>query len=405
MTSIDTGSQNPFLRYRRFLDSFGRAHASGWSDAEFVSLVERLDAAIADVDGHGFAVTPLERHSELAATLELPTDGIWLKDDTGNVGGSHKARHLFGVMLHQALDARDAESELAIASCGNAALAAAVVARAEERPLRVFIPTWAEKPVVEELERLDARIEVCERRPGEAGDPTYLRFLEAVDSGATPFSVQSTVTPTTIDGGRTLGWEIAEQLGNRGVEGRVRVMVQIGGGAMASAVAKGIADGVFHDWVRIEPIFHPVQTEACAPLYRAWDLLLQRAGIEEGPDGERAAAVRSGEAAGLMAVARSAPDRFMFPWEPVGESAASGILDDIAYDWLGVLGPVLDSGGWPVVVDERAIGRAHEIVNHIARIAASATGTAGVAGLADDGLRGSIAAQEAVLALVTGIQR
>ncbi|NIR37703.1 MAG: hypothetical protein GWN79_06755, partial [Actinobacteria bacterium] len=82
----------------------------------------------------------------------------------------------------------DDGSPLAIASCGNAALAAAVVARAEQRDLRVFIPTWADEAVVEDLERLDARIEVCERREGESGDPTYLRFLEAVDDGATPFS-------------------------------------------------------------------------------------------------------------------------------------------------------------------------------------------------------------------------
>ncbi|MBT8241007.1 MAG: PLP-dependent lyase/thiolase, partial [Acidimicrobiia bacterium] len=224
MSRIDLDSANPFIRYRRFLDSFRRARAGGWTDADFVSLVERLDDSVRDVDGRGFVMTPLSPHPDAAHELSITTDRLFVKDDTHNVGGSHKARHLFGVMLHQALDVDDVDSELAIASCGNAALAAAVVARAEQRPLRVFIPTWADRPVVEELERLGARIEVCERRPGEAGDPTYLRFIEAVDRGAVPFSVQSTVTPTTIDGGRTLGWEAAEQLGGLGVEGPMRVM-------------------------------------------------------------------------------------------------------------------------------------------------------------------------------------
>ena len=51
--------------------------------------------------------------------------------------------------------------ELAIASCGNAALAAAVIARASNRPLRVFVPTWADDSVIARLRELDAQIEVC----------------------------------------------------------------------------------------------------------------------------------------------------------------------------------------------------------------------------------------------------
>ncbi|HEY5650265.1 MAG TPA: pyridoxal-phosphate dependent enzyme [Acidimicrobiia bacterium] len=408
MSRIDLDSGNPFIRYRRFLDSFGRAAAGGWSDADFVSLVRRLDEAVRAVDGRGFMLTPMSAHPEAAQALGLATDRLWVKDDTHNVGGSHKARHLFGVMLHLALDIDDGDSELAIASCGNAALAAAVVARAEERPLRVFIPTWADRSIVAELERLDARIEVCERRPGEAGDPTYLRFLEAIDRGAVAFSVQSTVTPTTIDGGRTLGWEAAEQLGGRSVEGPMRVMVQVGGGAMATAVASGIETGVFHDWVRIEPRYHPVQTEACAPFRRAWDGLLHAAGVDRSMgDEERAVAVATdaGALAVAMSLARNQPDRFMYAWGHVGETAASGIVDDVTYDWLGVIEPTLRSGGWPVVVDEAAVLEAHRIAHEIARLDPSATGTAGLAGLLEQGVRSTIGPEEQVLAFVTGIER
>ncbi len=405
MTAIDRDSQNPFVRYRQLLDSFDRARSAGWSDRDFVALVERLNESVRAVDGVGFTVTPLDRHPETAAAIELATGDLWLKDDTHNVGGSHKARHLFGVMLHDALHARGSESELAIASCGNAALAAAVVARAEERPLRVFIPTWAEARVVERLEQLGARIEVCERRDGEQGDPTYLRFLEAIERGAEPFSVQSTVTPTTIDGGRTLGWEVAEQLGERGVTGRLRVVVQIGGGAMASAVAAGIGDGVDHGWLDVEPVYHPVQTQACAPLVRAWNLLLASAGIAEGSAHDRALKAASMGCEPLIAAAREEPDRFMFPWDPVGESAASGILDDVTYDWLGVLDPVLRSAGFPVTVSEAQVLRAHEVVNDVARIEASATGSAGLAGLLERDLHAEIDPGDHVLALVTGIER
>ena len=360
------------------------------------------------MDGRGFAVTPLSVRPEAAEALGLATDRLWIKDDTHNVGGSHKARHLFGVMLHHALDLDDGGAELAIASCGNAALAAAVVARAEDRPLRVFIPTWADHSVVDELKRLDARIEVCERRPGEAGDPTYLRFLEAVDRGAVPFSVQSTVTPTTIDGGRTLGWEAAEQLGNLGVEGPMRVMLQIGGGAMARAVAAGIGAGVERDWVRIDPRYHPVQTQACAPLRRAWESLLSAASVEQASsDAERASALISdaGAVAVVLSLAKNEPDRFMYPWDPVGGTAATGILDDLTYDWLGVIEPTIRSGGWPVVVEESAVVEAHRVGHAVLGLDVSATGTAGMAGILDPELSTSITPDESVLAFATGVER
>lgn len=407
MSTIDPGSANPFIRYRRFLDSFRRAMAGGWSDEDFVSLVDRIDESVREVDGRGFEVTPLSAQPGAARELGLPTDRLWIKDDTHNVGGSHKARHLFGVMLHQALGLDEDGSELAIASCGNAALAAAVVARAEERPLRVFIPTWADESVVEELGRLDARIEVCERRPGEQGDPTYLRFLEAVDAGAVPFSVQSTVTPTTIDGGRTLGWEAAEQLGDLGVEGPMRIMLQIGGGAMATAVAAGMGGGVLHDWVRIEPRYHPVQTEACAPLHRSWDAILQAAGVDSDGAAQRASAlsVDPGAIAVVMSLARNEPDRFMYPWDPVGETAATGILDDVTYDWLGIIEPMIRSGGWPIVVDETAVVEAHRVARGIVGLDVSATGTAGMAGLLDLELATSILPDESILVFATGVER
>jgi threonine synthase len=59
------------------------------------------------------------------------------------------------------------------ASCGNAALAASVVARAQDRRLRVFIPTDAPPSVVERLTQLGAATVVCPRLPGEHGDPCY----------------------------------------------------------------------------------------------------------------------------------------------------------------------------------------------------------------------------------------
>ena len=394
-------SANPFLRYRHRLDSYVLARETGWSDADFVALVERLDAAVAEVEGHGFVVTPTAPFPRLAEAVGIAAT-IHVKDDTGNVGGSHKARHLFGVMLDLVVGHGDT-GELAIASCGNAAVAAATVARAMDRPLRVFIPTWADPAVVRVLESLDARIEVSERRPGEAGDPTYLRFREAVAAGAIPFSVQGTSTPTTLDGGRTIGWELADQMAR--VPGRVRLFVQVGGGALASAAWMGLREGRPEG----EIMLHAVQTESCAPLHRAWRRLTgdiaERIGLELPDDASgRAAAVlaHTGDVRDLIA---ADPGRYMWPWDPVGDSAATGILDDVTYDWETVVGPMIESGGWPIVVSDAQILEANHLGRSHTGIDVDATGTAGLAGLLDTVTRDTIDSGDRVVALFTGRQR
>ncbi len=403
---------NPFIRFRWLLDSYRVAMENGWSDADFVALVERLDQHVAGVEGHGFGITTLVYAGPLAESVGLATDRLWVKDETGTVGGSHKSRHLFGTMHHLAVEP-GAEGELAIASCGNAAVAAAVVAKAVDRPLRVFIPTWADEPVVKKLEALGARSEVCERRHGEVGDPAYLRFVEAIGRGALPFSVQGTVNHTAIDGGRTIGWEIAEQLGIAEVEGRVRLFIQVGGGALASAVWLGITEGVRQQWLEADPVLHILQTEACAPLVRAWDRMTVDIAerhelvlpVTRPARAERIAAEDPVFIDEALEVADNDPDRFMWPWEAVGHSAASGILDDVTYDWRGVIGPMLRSAGWPVLATEAMIHRAHELGISLTGIPASATGTAGLAGLLDPITADAVDPSDTVVVLFTGIER
>ncbi len=401
-------SANPFVLYRTRLHSFKTAWDGGRTDGDFTKLIEDLDARVAAIAGVGFTVTPLVLAPGLAAACELESDRIWVKDETANVGGSHKGRHLFGVLIHLALNGRD--GELAIASCGNAAVAAAVVAKAVDRPLRVFIPTWADGAVVHELERLDATIEVCERLPGEIGDPSYLRFVEAVGRGLVPFSVQSTVTEFAVDGGRTIGWELASQLMEAEVSGRVRLFVQIGGGALASAVWAGLLEGL-EETPEIEPVLHAVQTEACAPLVRAWDMLtndvaeLNDVVLPEYRPARAHAMTDLGLVDEAVEIARARPESLMWPWEVVGTSAATGILDDVAYDWRPVVEAMLRSGGWPAVVSEKMIDRAHRVGQAVTGIPVSATGSAGLAALCDGDTSTALRSDETIVVLFSGVER
>ena len=354
--------QNPFLRYRALLSPYRLARASGLSDAAWSELVAALDAALIAVDRRGFRVTPTLEHKGLASALGLK-HALWVKDETGNVSGSHKSRHLMGVMLYlrvlemaglpagEGLRAR----RLAIASCGNAALAAAVIARAADWPLDVFIPPDADSAVKSALRDLGANIIVC-ARGADPGDPCMRHFRGAVAQGALPFSVQGPENGLAIEGARTLSFEMAEALA---ADGAVldRLLVQVGGGALASALIQGFRF-VCAGGVKMPRVI-AVQTASCAPLARAWKKL-------NGADLGEAGSHRS---------------RFMWPWETAPSSLASGILDDETYDWLAVVEGMCASGGYPVIVDEAAIARARELAWTHTNLRPSATGTAGLAGV------------------------
>ena len=366
-----TGEQNPFLRYRERLDSYAPVHSGAMSDDQFVDIVASIDAKVVNVWGHGFAVSPFIDGSGLAQAAAL-SNRLSIKVEAGGVGGSHKARHLMGVMIGQAVaeaNGGEAADRLAIASCGNAALGAAVVARALDRDLDVFVPTWADEQVVSQLSVFGANINRCERRDGEAGDPCYLRFKEAVAGGAQAFSVQGTDTPSTFDGGRTLGWEIADQAAFSPHGSVDALYVQVGGGALATSVSLGLGDARLH----------PVQAEGCAPLRRAWDLLSPEFDLD---------------------AARQADQQFMTPWADP-HSFATGILDDVTYDWIPLIEQTLATGGHPIVASEPLIEQAYHLAHEHTEVNVCSTGSAGFAGLLSE----PAATEEHVVVLFTGVDR
>ena len=357
--------QNPFLRYRSLLSPYRLARAAGLSDEAWEEIVGRLDEALIVADGVGFRITTMLPQTALAESLGLAAP-LWVKDETGNVSGSHKARHLMGTMLYlRVLEAARlavgegiAKRRLAIASCGNAALAAAVIARAGDWPLDVYIPPGANESVVRRLKDLGARVTLCRRAAGQSGDPCFLVFQQAVQAGAIPFGVQGTENGLAVEGARTLAFEMAETFSAAGVSPDA-VFVQVGGGALASAVAQGFALAAGFGLLARAPRFMAVQAGACAPLARAWTRL--------GDD-------NLGDAARHR-------DRYMWPWETALGSIADGILDDETYDWLEVTKAMRATGGWPVVVSEANLQRAYELGRSATGISVSATGSAGLAGL------------------------
>jgi threonine synthase len=305
----------------------------------------------------------------------------------------------------------DATTPLAISSCGNAALAAAVVARAVRRPLRAAIPTWADAVVVARLEALGATLEVCSRSAtSPPGDPCHHRFRENVEGGALPFACQGNENGLTIDGGMTLGWELVDQLRERSLA-MDRLLVQVGGGALASACIQALR------WARelgvLEqlPVIHAVQTASAHPLERAWRLVAERivsVPPQEVDPAALAARVHRADSTDLeTALEHAAAHRSQY-MRPVTEppcSVATGILDDEAYDWREIVRGMLETGGWPLVVDEETLVRARDHGAPSTGIAVDATGSAGLAGVYALASADALRRDETIAVLFTGAQR
>jgi threonine synthase len=371
------GETNPFLRYRQHLDTYRRARRRGWSDQRWIDSVRHLDDEVATIDGTGFEVTPVVR-------LDTGQGTVWAKVETAGPSGSHKARHLFALAVGLAVDEAPASQTLAIASCGNAAVAAAIVARAAGRPLRVFVPTTADPLIVDRLEALGARITASARRPGERGDPCQRDLVAALHAGDRPFTVQGSLCPGSFDGARTLGLELAEHLERSGWE-RSALFVQVGGGALATATMEGLQRaGV------ALPALHPVQARAAHPFVAAWERLLSwRAERAVPPDPVDAAA----ELAPLME-----------PWPHEPRSIATGILDDVTYDWLPVASWTLRTGGRPVLVDEETLTEAVAVAATVVP-PPDATGAAGLAGWLQARRDGTLDPAVPAVVLLTGVDR
>jgi len=263
---------------------------------------------------------------------------------------------------------------------------------------------------VARLERLGARTTVCTRSAGSVGDPCYQRFREAVTAGALPLSCQGGDNGLTIEGGRTLGYELAEAIAGRGLD---RVFVQVGGGALASALVQSLAEAARRGWLPAMPRVHAVQTTGAYPLVRAWrrfaDDVLETLPHKGSDDAERARAVHLlKDAPAFEAVrARMARERsrYMRPWESEPRSVAHGILDDETYDFRAVVEGMARSGGWPVVASEEELLEANALAREATGIDADETGTAGLAGLLAMRRAGMIAPDERVAAIFSGARR
>jgi threonine synthase len=201
--------------------------------------------------------TPLLRLERTGRALGL--DQVWLKDESTNPTGSFKARGLAMAVTRAA--AGGARSFVA-PTAGNAGVALAAYAARAGLAAKVFAPATTPTTILAQMRVFGADVELVE---GHIGDCGRAAREHAARTGA--FDVSTLREPYRIEGKKTLGLELAEQLGWTLPDA---VVYPAGGGTGLIGMWLAFAELLAAGWVSGRPPrLFAVQSSGCAPVVRA----------------------------------------------------------------------------------------------------------------------------------------
>ena len=202
--------------------------------------------------------TPLVRADRLGASIGV--EGLLIKDDTRNPTLSFKDR---AVAIAAARLGSFGLEALGCASTGNLAGATAAAAAAIGVPAYVFVPADLEPAKIEHALAYGATVV---RIDGTYDDVNRL-CLEVADE--LPWGlVNVNLRPFYAEGSKTLGYEIAEDLGWRLPD---VVVAPIASGAMVTRLARAFEELVELGWVPAKTVrFVGGQAAGCAPVATAF---------------------------------------------------------------------------------------------------------------------------------------
>jgi threonine synthase len=209
-------------------------------------------------------VTLGEGFTPMLPSREYPN--VFIKDEGLNPTGSFKARGLSAAVTmarHFGL------KKLAIPSAGNAAGALAAYSAAAKIEAHIFMPK--DVPLANRIEchyygahvtLVDGLISDCARKVAE------LKETESWKNDGW-FDVSTTKEPYRVEGKKTMGYEVAEQLGWKLPEG---IIYPTGGGVGLLGMWKAFDELEQLGFIGSErPNMISVQSSGCAPIVKAWD--------------------------------------------------------------------------------------------------------------------------------------
>jgi threonine synthase len=207
--------------------------------------------------GEGF--TPLVHASRLGEAVEFPN--LLVKDEGLNPTGSFKARGL-GVAISRACEL--GITAISIPSAGNAAGAMSAYAALAGIPAHVFMPRDVPQPFVAECRVLGAEVTLVDGLITDCG-----RVAAEGVRQCGRFDVSTLKEPYRLEGKKTMGYEIAEQMDWTLPD---VIIYPTGGGTGLIGMWKAFDEMERLGWIGSErPRMVTVQADGCAPMVRAFE--------------------------------------------------------------------------------------------------------------------------------------
>ena len=215
--------------------------------------------------------TPMIHAERLGQELGLPH--LFIKDESPNPTNSFKARGLSAAVTRaHHLGAK----VLSIPTAGNAGNAMAAYAAKAGITAKVFMPRDVKTPFIRECELYGADVTLVDGLITDAGKM-------AAELGATHgwYDVSTLKEPYRIEGKKTMGYEIAEQMDWTLPDW---IIYPTGGGTGMVGMWKAFDEMSTLGWIDAKKRPHMVTVQAanCAPIVRAFDEGTERARPWEG---------------------------------------------------------------------------------------------------------------------------
>ena len=228
----------------------------GRSMWRYRELLPSPESAIVTL-GEGF--TPLLHARRLGE--ELGVANLWIKDESTNPTGSFKARGMAAaVTMARLLGAR----KLAAPSAGNAGGALAAYAAQAGMEAHIFMPRDVPPANRQECELAGARVNLIDGLITDCG-----RLVAERKTAEGWFDVSTLKEPYRIEGKKTLGLELAEQLGWRLPD---VIVYPTGGGTGLIGMWKAFDEMEQLGWIGSKrPRMVTVQADGCAPIVKAFE--------------------------------------------------------------------------------------------------------------------------------------
>lgn len=207
--------------------------------------------------GEGF--TPMIDAPRLADRMGVAR--VWVKDEGQNPTGSFKDRGL-GMAISRAKEL--GVEEVAIPSAGNAGSAAAAYGAAAGMTVHVVVPSDTPAPILEEIRALGADLQLLDGLITDCG-----RVVRKGVEEKGWWDLSTLKEPYRVEGKKTMGYELFEQLGFRLPDA---IVYPTGGGTGLIGMWKAFAEMEEMGWIGPErPRMFSVQAAGCAPMVRAWE--------------------------------------------------------------------------------------------------------------------------------------